>query len=299
MHHKASRTQIDNVHSVRNLVALCSICHLAFDREEWTFLPKDMATWVQDAKAEPRRDSILKYNAQQNIECQRWRLQNDPDSKASQDRYYVSAFTDRPIKIWQGEPGVLVLRNTAILETPLTLGVDMELEKALDTYDELRKIWMRFNTPCLKDQCRICSYEGDNDEARGDEGDEGDEKGEGDDGDERGEGIREDGGEGGDEGDERDEGDEGGQPSSKTRKTTTNRSRRDTTHSHSNTLITQNATRKENETKRRKKPTQNETKTKKKSALYDKSVPYSHREGYTFANCTANDLMEMWQAYRK
>ncbi|KAI9772873.1 MAG: hypothetical protein M1840_008755 [Geoglossum simile] len=30
-HHKSSRTQLDNIHNVRNLVALCSICHLAFD----------------------------------------------------------------------------------------------------------------------------------------------------------------------------------------------------------------------------------------------------------------------------
>ena len=35
------------------------------------------------------------------------------------------------------------------------------------------------------------------------------------------------------------------------------------------------------------------------SAPYDKSVPYSHRYGYTWKGTTSNDLMKMWQASRK
>ena len=36
----------------------------------------------------------------------------------------------------------------------------------------------------------------------------------------------------------------------------------------------------------------------KKSSLYDTSVPYSYRKGYTWAGTTANELMAIWQAYR-
>ncbi|KAH0556774.1 hypothetical protein GP486_005437 [Trichoglossum hirsutum] len=282
-HHKSSRTQLDNIHSVRNLVPLCSICHHAFDQEEWTFLPKDMAALVQDAKAKPEGDPILEYNAQEDMEFRRWRLQIDPDSEAGQDSHYVSAFTDRPIQMWRGEVGVLILRNAAILETPKTQEMDVKLKKALDIYHELMKIWTSFDKPCSVDQCQICSHKGGDNKADKDEGDEGNEGDKRDERDEEGEGDEEDQEDGTDEEDERDE---GSQPSSKAKKTThwdqlndtrsTNRSRYNTTR---------NANQKENKPNRQ-----------KKSALYDKSVPYSHREGYTFARCTANDLMKMWQA---
>ena len=32
-----------------------------------------------------------------------------------------------------------------------------------------------------------------------------------------------------------------------------------------------------------------------KSSLYDESVPYSYRKGYTWAGTTANELMARWQ----
>ena len=154
MHHKYGRTQQDNIHSIRNLVALCSICHFAFDNGEWTFLPKDMAAWVRAAQDEPRRDLILEYNAQQDIECRRWRLEHDPESRASQDNYYVSAFTNQPIKMWRGEAGLLILRNAAILSTP-DYARDTELVATLDTYRKLLEIWVKFVKKCSK-KCRMC-----------------------------------------------------------------------------------------------------------------------------------------------
>lgn len=33
----------------------------------------------------------------------------------------------------------------------------------------------------------------------------------------------------------------------------------------------------------------------KKSSLYDTSVPYSYRKGYTWAGTTANESMAIWQ----
>lgn len=35
------------------------------------------------------------------------------------------------------------------------------------------------------------------------------------------------------------------------------------------------------------------------SRPYDKSIPYSHRYGYTFANMTSNDWIERWKPIRK
>jgi hypothetical protein len=35
------------------------------------------------------------------------------------------------------------------------------------------------------------------------------------------------------------------------------------------------------------------------STPYDESIPYSHRYGYTWAGSTSNELMQLWQAYRK
>src|ERR1700722_8583037 len=116
MHHKFGHTQLKNIHDTANLMALCKICHSAFDNKEWTFLPTDITTWLQEAKAEVERgaevdgeaeidgDFILRCNAQRDVEFRRWRLTNDPNSEASRDGSYASAFTDQPIKRWLGKP---------------------------------------------------------------------------------------------------------------------------------------------------------------------------------------------------
>jgi hypothetical protein len=114
MHHKFGRTQLENIHDAANLMALCKICHFAFGNKEWTFLPTDMTTWLQEAKAEVEReaevdgeaeidrDFVLRCNAQRDVEFRRWRLIYNPDSEASRDGSYASAFTDEPIKGWLG-----------------------------------------------------------------------------------------------------------------------------------------------------------------------------------------------------
>jgi hypothetical protein len=309
MHHKSGRTQLDNIHDDANLIALCTICHFAFDNKEWTFLPVDMTTWIQEAEAEVEReaevdgeaevngeaeidgDFILRCNARRDVDFQRWRLKDDPESEASQDGFYASAFTDEPIKRWLGEPGVAILGNAAISETPTFPG---ELRNTLNTYRELLGIWVNYNKPCSKDDCRICNRgndEDDEDDKGDDENDENDEN---------------------DEDDEDDEGDNGqsdqkrrrmsrqGQqdgPSkpppkshqtgqSSTRKLRSgNRSIRTTTPGRSKVSMPRHITRKRNRSSER-----------KTSALYDKSVPYSHREGYTFAKFTAHDFIRKWQA---
>ncbi|KAI9770769.1 MAG: hypothetical protein M1840_003019 [Geoglossum simile] len=278
-HHKSGQTQLVNIHDVENLIPLCSICHLAFDQDEWTFLPKDMEAWVQAIKIKPEGNPISEYNAQRDLEFRRWRLHYDPDSEASQDRHYVSAFTDRPIQRWGGEPGVLIIRNTAILGYSRS-HMAVELQEALGIFNELKEIWLRTDEPCQEDQCRLCRHEGKDKEDERDEEedgweDEGDEEGESD-GNAR---NREDQKDQKAEEDERSGGD---QPSLKIRKTT-HQNRMNSTRStnRSRHITTRNVNQKKN------KPNQ------RKSTLYDKSVPYSHREGYTFARCTANDLMNM------
>jgi hypothetical protein len=332
MHHKFGRTQLDNIHDTANLMALCKICHFAFDNKEWTFLPADITTWLQEAKAEVERraevereaeideeaevereaeideetevdgeaeideDFIPRRNAQRDVEFRRWRLIYDPDSEASRDESYTSAFGE-PIKRWLGESGVAILGSAAISETPTFPGMDEELKNALNTYRELLGIWCNYSRPCSKGDCRICKDGDDEDDEGDDEDDEDDESDEN------------------DENDEDDEGDNGqsdqkrkrmsrqgrqdgpSKPPPKSHQTgqsstrklrSGNRSIRTTTPGRSKVSMPRHITRKRNRSSQR-----------KTSTLYDKSVPYSHREGYTFAKCTANDLMSMWQAYRK
>jgi hypothetical protein len=289
MHHKFGRTQLDNIHDTANLMALCKICHFAFDNKEWTFLPADITTWLQEAKAEVDGeaevdreaeadgeseidgDFIPRRNAQRDIEFRRWRLINDPDSEASRDESYASAFTDEPIKRWSGEPGVVILGNAAIPMIPM---IDAELRNTLDTYMELLRIWVYYNRPCSKSDCQICNG-GDDEDNEDDEGDNGqsDQK------------RRRMSRQGQQDGPSKPPPKSHQTGQSSTRKLRSgNRSIRTTTLGRSKVSM---PTRKRNRSSQR-----------KTSALYDKSVPYSHREGYTFAKCTANDMMRMWQAYR-
>lgn len=84
------RTLLTNVHDKSNLLALCHICHFAFDGDEWSFYPEDMASWVDELKANPELQ--FTYNARRDINFRRVLLQPDPDSKAYGDQYYRSAF---------------------------------------------------------------------------------------------------------------------------------------------------------------------------------------------------------------
>lgn len=308
-HHELGRTQLNNIHDRANLVALCNICHLAFDRNEWTFLPQELTTWIQAAKADPEKDLIRGWNSKRDIVFQRWRLMDDPESEASSDEHFVSSFTNEPLKVWPGEVGAVVLRNTSILSTP-----NVDLENLIGEFGKLNKIWMRYKNPCSTQECPICSPERDGNESDRDDSGQDEDGAEDDGGDD-------DGGGGGD-GDGDNEGDKGyryyqknrgisarKRPDSaqnhpktshkshryETRQSSTlairpaNRSMRATTRGHSKVQMPR-ISRKPRITRKT-----NRSSNHKKSALYDKSVPYSHREGYTWANTTANELMAIWQ----
>jgi hypothetical protein len=289
MHHKSGRIQLDNIHDIANLVALCSICHFAFDLKEWTFLPEDMVTWVQDAEAEPERDFVQEINSRRTIKFRRWRLENDPDSEASRDDHFISAFTNVPIKIWPGEVGAVILSNIAILATPET-EADKDLIEAIEEYDKLRKIWLHYKRPCSKQECSICSPKRDDKELDEEEDDDDSER------------------------------DKGGRYNQKKRRVSP-RERLDSAQNLSKTFPKSHRYETRQSSALTANPSncsiratirgysrvsmprhivqkENGSSYHKKSALYDKSVPYSHREGYTFARTTANELMAIWQAYR-
>ena len=281
-HHKSGGIQMSNIHDAANLMALCSICHDAFDTDEWTFLPQEMSTWLRDAEADPKEDYIQHWNSRRDLKFHRWRLRSDPESKAFRDHHYQTAFTKYPVKEWGGEVGAVILANNR-LGTLSTRNLDKDLAKAVEEWGQLRRMWVSCEIPCSKEECEICSPEPKPAEDKLDEG-KGNRKEEG----EESDGGDNDGGYWGQL--------RGGQAPSRAfpkrhgyrprpRKLGYGRHlframRRDRTKVSMPRRITRKGSR---------------SNPPPKSALYDESVPYSHREGYTWANHTSNELMARWQ----
>lgn len=288
MHHKLGRIQLNNIHDRGNLVALCSICHFAFDNDEWTFIPKDVTSWKEKIQITPHL--IQEYNSQRNIAFRRLLLTPDPDSKAFQDDYYKSAFINSPIKIWPGDPGAIIVRPPpAPPPEPST-----ELQVTLDDFGALQKLWLAYKSPCLDENCPIC--QGENDEKQG-MGDDNDDKDEGEDEDEDGDGGEDDDDDGGNEGygEEDEEGDEDTKGSRKRRNISKGQPGKASQQPPLQNFDT-NTSIQANKHRKKLKNTETDWMT---SAPYDESVPYSHRYGYTWLGTTSNDLMKLWQMYRK
>ena len=284
--HKAGLIQLDNIHDQANRVALCSKCHFAFDSQEWTFLPVEIATLVREAKANPEKDFIPEWNARRDIVFRRWRLIANTGSEASADKAYISAFTSEPTKVWPGELGAVVLANGALTLNPPN--EDEDLTEAIGQYAKLQAIWRRHHNPCSKEECSICRQEmiksGSDDNHGGEDGEtdgNGDHGHDHDYGDNGGddESDSDDGEDG--EDDDHDEGDKAG-PAHTPR--VYHKSHRYETRQSSTLTICPIP-----------RPTSRKASARKASALHDKSVPYSHREGYTWRNTTANELMAIWQ----
>ena len=90
--HQMGRIQISNIHDSSNLLALCSICHFAFDAKQWTFLPDDLRKWVDMLKSDPESDHIRNWNSNRDVTFRRWRLVGAADWESSKDDAYVSYF---------------------------------------------------------------------------------------------------------------------------------------------------------------------------------------------------------------
>ncbi|KAI9808791.1 MAG: hypothetical protein M1825_003944 [Sarcosagium campestre] len=203
----------------------------------------------------------------------------DPNTTAFQDTYYKSSFTDNPTEMWPGEPGVVIIRS--LPNNPLR--PTAELKKTWNNFKALREIWLDYEGQYSKEDCPIRQKKSDDEQEKEDDKDD---KDEGDDEDANG--------------DEEDseEDDQGSEDTSSSRK---GRKRiykqQDSTH-HQSPLQDIDAKKLTPASKRRKDGKDKERHWRD-AAPYDETVPYSHRHGYTWANSTANDVMQMWQAYRK
>ena len=283
-HHKFGRIQLHNIHDRGNLVALCSICHFAFDSDEWTFIPEDTTNWIQRIEAAPQ--IIQEYNSQRSIVFRRLLLAPDPDSIAFQDTHYKSAFTDNPTKIWPGEPGVVIVRPPPAPPPEPTA----ELQETWDDFGALQKIWLAYKSPCSEGECPICQSKSDGKQGKEDNEDDEDDEEDEDEDDDRDDDRNEK------DSEEDEEGNEDIRISRKSRKMMSKK-QPDSTDQQS--PLQDVDAKKSTQASKHRKNLKNTERDWMTSAPYDESIPYSHRYGYTWAGTTSNELMKLWQVYRK
>ncbi len=148
---------MSNIHSTVNLIALCSVCHYAFDAEEWTFLSVGMSEWIQAANAEPEKNFIPIWNAQRNIQYRPWRLM--VDTQASNDKNFNLASTNNPLKTWTGELGALILSldhlHSIKFRNPST-----GLAEAIQEFRKLCALWVSYESPYSNREGFLCRHHG-------------------------------------------------------------------------------------------------------------------------------------------
>jgi len=306
-HHKLGRIQLHNIHDRGNLVALCSICHFAFDSDEWTFIPEDTRNWIRRIKATPQ--IIQEYNSQRDIVFRRLLLIPDPDSKAFQDTHYKSAFTDNPTRILPGEPGVVIVRPPPAFPPAPTA----ELQETLNDFEALQKIWLAYKSPCSEENCPICRSKSDGKQGKEDDKDDKDDEGD-DENDEDDDEDDEDDDEDDEDDDEDDEDDdeddedddedseeneECNENISRNRKSRKRISKKQPDSTGQQPSLQDVDIKKSTQASKHRKNLKNMERDWMTSAPYDESIPYSHRYGYTWAGSTSNELMKLWQVYRK
>ena len=281
-HHKFGRIQLHNIHDRGNLVALCSICHFAFDSDEWTFIPEDTTNWIRRIEAAPQ--IIQEYNSQRSIVFRRLLLAPDPDSKAFQDTHYKSAFTDNPTRIWPGEPGVVIVRPPPAPPPAPTA----ELRETLYDFAALQKIWLAYKSPCSEENCPICQSKSDGKQGKEDDKEDKDDEGDDEEEDEDDE----------DDDEDSEEDEECNEDISSNRKSRKRIFKKQPDSTGQQPPLQDVDTKSIQASKHRKK-LKNVERDWMTSAPYDESIPYSHRYGYTWAGSTSNELMKLWQVYRK
>ena len=177
-----------------------------------------------------------------------------------------------------------------------------ELQKTLDEFEALQKLWLAYKGQCSEEKCPICqSNNEDDDENEEDSKEDDKEDGEEDDEEDSEEDGEEDGEEDSEEDDEEDseedeEDDKDFSSSRKSRKEISERQLDSTGQQHA---LQDFDTKKPIQANKRRKKLKNTERDWMTSAPYDKSIPYSHRYGYTWAGSTSNELIQLWQAYRK
>lgn len=324
-----SHTNITNIHDKANLMALCALCHFAFDHEEWTFFPLDMTSWIKALKADSNLKSIL--NSRRDIGYQRILLLRNPRSKAYQDLYYRSAFANAPTQTWVGEPGVLILRNHSAMGLSTT---NSQVLQIIETSMELYTLWKSYTNPCCVKDCELCKLlvpdiEGEEDAAEEDiDSDENDDEEEGDEEKEH-ENEKRKKEKGKNETIEKETRDDEKGKQKETENEIKNhhvgvddngishdnfeiihqrlRNMRSRHHESSFTTqyIKQSTFGRRKVKFQRKNPSKPTPKPQKKKSRWTEytfyggdKVPHTHHLGYTWANCTAKEIIETWQAYR-
>ena len=293
MHHKYGQIKLHNIHDQGNLVALCSICHFAFDSDEWAFIPEEMTEWIQEITTTPK--IIQELNTRRNVVYRRLLLAPDPDSRAFNDEHYRSAFTNNPTKIWSGEPGVLITRP--LPRSPPVL--DKEARQFFADLSTLHILWTGFESTCLEENCPICQNKSDDDAGDDDDdaGDDDDDDDAGDDDDDDDDGNY-DGNDDGDSDWNEENSEEDDQEGCKKDVSSSRKSKKVLAKKQPMNAGQQSPLK--DVSNHRKNFGNTETERDwMNSAPYDESVPYSHRYGYTWAGTTSNQLMELWQLNRK
>ena len=173
-----------------------------------------------------------------------------------------------------------------------------ELKDALADFGTLQRIWFNYKSPCSKENCPICQSKSDKKRGQEDDKDDKDDKENGEDEDENED--EEDEEEEDDSNEEDSEEDEEGNKdissSRKSRKRKSKKQQDSTSTGLQDVNVAKKSTR---ASKHRKFLMGTRERDWMTSAPYDESVPYSHRYGYTWAGTTSNELMQMWQTYRK
>ena len=189
-----------------------------------------------------------------------------------------------------------------------------DLQKTLDDFGTLKKLWLAYKGPCSEENCPICQSKSDGKQGKEDDKDDKDDEGNDEDNDKEEDEEEEDDDDDEDDDEYEDEDDdkyededkqnneedeEGSKEisSSRTSRKRISKEQPDSTGQQSPSQDV-DAKKSTHASKRRKK-LKNTERDWMTSAPYDESIPYSHRYGYTWAGSTSNELMKLWQLYRK
>jgi len=160
-----------------------------------------------------------------------------------------------------------------------------ELQETLDDFGALQKLWLAYTSPCSEERCPICQSNNDGKQGNEDDLDNKDDKDDNENDEENEEDDKED--------------EEGDEDISSSRKGEKRLSKRQSNSTGQQPSPQDFDTKKSFQANKHRKKPNNTERDWMTSAPYDESIPYSHRYGYTWAGTTSNELMKLWQVYRK
>ena len=271
-------------------MALCMLCHFAFDNNEWGFLPNEASAWNEAIAANPAK--IFEYNQLTSVLYRRIMYQPDRESLAFRNAHCRAAFRDVPVKVWTGEASITVMGNHFPGAVTPQIG-----RLAFQSFKRLIDTWEDFVGECPLVDCHLCqSHEqeriddddDDNDDDDEEEDKDGDRDGnEGEEGKGKGKETEETEEEEADEYDEDEEGNEEASGCVQKKNKELLRGRPITPKSTNQDMRAMIRTVKDKD------------KAWQESAPYDTRVPFSHRKGVSHIYDTANDRIASFLASRE